>query len=91
MNYIKYFPSFYKLMKSGIKLNCDKTTSEYNYEYKNKLKSNDDKEDLYVYLFGYWPLNNIMYKIIRNNETKYMLYYHNKFITTLNNIFKDKY
>lgn len=76
-------------MRLGIKLNCDKIRSEYAYEYKNKLNLNDDREDLYYYLFGYWPSNDIMYKI-RNNENKYMLYFHNEFITTLNNIFKDK-
>jgi len=81
MGSIRYFPSFYKLIKLGIKLRPNKCCSDYVEEYKNKLEINDINY-VWRYLFGSHPLNNYISTI----ESSYINNYHS-LITILNNIF----
>ena len=82
MDRIIYFPSFYKLMKLGIKLRPNKCCNDYVNEYKNKLEIND-RNYVWRYLFGSYPLNNYISTIDKSSYIDK----HYSLMIVLNNIF----
>jgi len=88
---IRYFPSFYKLMKVGIKIYKTNNLIKYTYEYKNKLNLNDNIGYLNEYLFGTcYRFNKDVAKITYNKHDEDIL---NHYVTihTLNNMFDTQF
>jgi len=92
--WIKYFPTYYKLIKLGIKLKYNYKPNYYVMKYIKKLNLNNNKKDfIHIYLFGYYPLKEDVTKVIydiiynksKNNRTICNYY---DVIKTLNDIFK---
>ena len=84
---IRYFPSFYELMKIGIKIYKTNNLIKYTYEYKNKLNLNDNVGYLNEYLFGTcYCFNKDVAKITYNKHDEDIL---NHYVTIciLNNMF----
>ena len=94
--YIKYFPTYYKLIKLGIKLEYNyKPNDYYVMEYIKKLNLNNSKRDfIHTYLFGHYPLKEdvtkVIYDIIYNKSNKKSRIISNYYdvIKTLNDMFK---
>jgi len=87
---IKYFPSYYKLMKLNIKLKCNKTIDIYIKEYIHNFEFDNIEKYKYVneYLFGEYPLK---IDIIKNYYNKYFSinsFNYNNVVKVLNDIFK---